>query len=68
MFQRFLCAIGLHKWGKWYKVSVHHLGEYPWDVWQHICTASRRTCQECGWHSRMRNLCSYPIKSLPNQR
>jgi len=62
-----LCNVGVHDWGKWQKVEVHHMGEMPWDTWQHLCHSNQRICLCCGHKSRRRKHCQGPYKSLPNQ-
>ncbi len=42
------CRLGMHKWSGWFLYPVHHLGEYPWERWQHICLGKRKQCTACG--------------------
>lgn len=45
------CRLHLHKWSGWYPTPIHHLGEYDWETWQHICLARVKSCVRCG-HTR----------------
>jgi hypothetical protein len=62
-----LCRLGLHNWSRWYKVRVHHMGEYPWDTWQHVCMADKRECLLCGKGSRRCNSCQGPVLPMEPQ-
>ena len=67
MLQRILCAIGFHDWDKWRQKQIHHMGEPPWETWQHICLGWKRSCKQCGTPSRLQVTCDAPRLSLPNQ-
>ncbi|MGC8461433.1 MAG: hypothetical protein ACP5OR_06290 [Candidatus Dormibacteria bacterium] len=43
-----MCRIGKHTWSGWFLAPVHHLGEYPWEKWQHVCLGKQRQCTACG--------------------
>ena len=45
--RRLRCRLRLHRWGEWEMDAIHHLGEYPWDKWQHVCRTRRRRCADC---------------------
>jgi len=49
------CRLHLHRWGKQFLVPVHHLGEYPYQSFQHICHAQARECACCGKSKRRRS-------------
>ena len=69
MLGKILCLLFLHSFGKPFEVRVHHLGEYPWDTWQHICTRMKRECTRKGCYKTTRTgNCLYPIQSLPPQK
>ncbi len=44
-----LCTIGIHDPGSERVGPIHHMGEYPYQRWQHICTMKIRTCKKCGF-------------------
>ena len=69
MLGKILCLLSLHSWNAPYKVFVHHLGEYPWEKWQHWCTRMKRDCARSGCYKTTRTGdCLYPIQSLPPQK
>ncbi len=69
MLGKILCLFFLHSWGAPYEVSVRHLGEYPWDTWQHICTRVKRNCRRKDCYKTTRSGdCLYPIEPLPDQK
>lgn len=64
------CRFHLHRWGKQFLVPVHHLGEYPWQRFQHICHAQARECVRCGKLKRrqLRSRCASGVMvRLPPQ-
>ncbi len=63
------CSLKLHSLSPVIKAEVHHLGEYPWDRWQHLCVANVRYClRGCGWRSAPKRLCQRIIRRLPDQQ
>ena len=45
--RRTRCRLGLHRWSEWKLDAMYHLGEWPWDTWQHVCATKRRWCVDC---------------------
>ncbi len=46
------CRLHLHRWSGYYPRPLWHLGEYPWETWQHVCIAHYKSCTRCGYTRR----------------
>lgn len=42
-----LCRLHIHRWGDFINVPVLHMGEYPWDKFQHVCVGHAKICMRC---------------------
>lgn len=63
------CGLRFHQPSPVLRGEIHHLGEYPWEKWQHLCLANIRYClRGCGWRSRSTRRCQRVITRLPDQK
>jgi len=61
------CRFKLHRWSAWEKDALYHMGEDPWERWQHMCATRRRWCVDCDATMRRGNCVGGWVVSLPAQ-